>query len=214
MKPNLSWLANRLSIYYRPLLTGVYKRNQSQIRALVRSELGRAKLAVDLGSGSRPRNSFKADRVVGIDLFEDSENSVICLDLSRDKLPFQDNTVDLITAYDFFEHIPRWERQASDGLVVFPFVNLMQEIFRSLRPGGILYSVTPVYPRPEVFQDPTHVNFISRATFGKYFCGSAWASIYGFSGSFLMLRERRVGGHLHTLMKKPDSAGTVVSPHD
>ena len=44
----------------------------------------------------------------------------------------------------------------------------MNEIYRVLKPNGIFYGITPVYPKESVFVDPTHVNFITKNSF-KYF---------------------------------------------
>jgi SAM-dependent methyltransferase len=87
------------------------------------------------------------------------------------------------------EHIPRWERalgQDAEERIVFPFINLMNEIFRALKPGGLFYAVTPAFPSPAAFQDPTHINFITAET-KNYFTGSypiAKILGYGFEGSF------------------------------
>ncbi len=60
----------------------------------------------------------------------------------------------------------------------------MNEVFRVLRPGGVLYAVTPAYPVPEAFQDPTHVNIITERTH-LYFAGDQpMARMYGYIGNF------------------------------
>jgi len=47
-----------------------------------------------------------------------------------------------------------------------------------------LYALTPAFPNPEAFVDPTHVNIITDQTHA-YFCGHApMAGMYGFEGSF------------------------------
>ena len=65
----------------------------------------------------------------------------------------------------------------------------MNEIHRVLKPDGRFYAVTPAYPAPQAFQDPTHVNVITRGTW-EYFCGpSPAARMYGYTGAFEMLRN-------------------------
>ena len=66
----------------------------------------------------------------------------------------------------------------------------MNEIWRVLKPGGILYASTPAYPHNEAFQDPTHVNFITEKTV-EYFMGNVRyqaghdiGKMYGFIGRF------------------------------
>ena len=63
----------------------------------------------------------------------------------------------------------------------------MSEIYRILEPEGLLLASTPAYPRPEAFQDPTHVNIITETTH-TYFCGTnAYAIRYGFRGNFSII---------------------------
>ena len=142
---------------------------------------------LDIGSGPSPRNPFKAKLVVGADIRENTSNNVVFADLSKGKLPFDNNTFDYVTAYDVMEHIQRVSNE--DGKTVFPFILLVNEIFRVLKPGGIFLSLTPCYPYSEAFQDPTHVNIMTENTIEKYFCESAWARIYGYNGTFKMLQD-------------------------
>jgi hypothetical protein len=52
--------------------------------------------------------------------------------------------------------------------------------------------MTPCYPSPAAFQDPTHVNIITAKTH-EYFCGDQpGAAIYGFNGNFRELRSEWV----------------------
>lgn len=140
---------------------------------------------LDLGCGTQPKNPFKAHFLFGVDIRDFNSPNVIVkkANLAVEKIPYDDNFFDSVSAYDFLEHIPR-VIHFQDGHIVFPFVNLMSEIHRVLKPGGVFWARTPVYPALEVFQDPTHVNFITRDTH-KYFCGeSPDANIYGFQGRF------------------------------
>ena len=64
----------------------------------------------------------------------------------------------------------------------------MSEISLVLRPGGMLYAVTPCYPSREAFQDPTHVNIITDRTH-LYFCGDEpLGRMYGFTDRFTVRR--------------------------
>jgi hypothetical protein len=65
----------------------------------------------------------------------------------------------------------------------------MSEIHRVLKPNGMFYAVTPVYPSNEAFQDPTHVNFITDRTH-EYFCGDE--GLYGFKGNFEAIKIERI----------------------
>ena len=107
---------------------------------------------------------------------------------------------DYLTAFDFMEHIPR--------VVYVPhrrnaFIELMNEIYRVLKPGGLFLSMTPAYPHGVAFRDPTHVNFITEETFPMYFDDEKrWASIYGFKGAFNMRVHEWRGPHIFAVMQK------------
>jgi len=155
---------------------------------------------LDLGSGPNPNNPFNATEIYGIDIREDLGDNILSADLAIEPIPFGDNYFDYVTAFQFIEHIPR--------LIYAPnrrnsFVELMNEIFRTLKPGGIFLSVTPAYPHAPAFQDPTHVNIITENTFLNYFDDSTrWASMYGFTGAFSILSQEWAGFSLVTQMRK------------
>lgn len=163
--------------------------------------------SVDLGCGSRLRNPFCCHGAIGLDLHEDSCNNVISCDLASGLIPLPDSSADVVTAYDLIEHIPRYI-QGPHG-PEFPFLRLMNEVHRILKPNGLFFSKTPAYPFPEAFMDSTHVNIITEETFPKYFCSIGVgdfpeASRYGFNGNFLMVKQRWWGGAwLLTLMRRP-----------
>lgn len=140
---------------------------------------------LDLGCGNSPRNPYHAGELFGIDLHEENLNNNVQYkkaNLSIEKIPFEDNYFNSISAFDFIEHVPRI--LYTDGKTVLPFINLMNEIWRTLKPNGIFYAVTPAFPNPEAFQDPTHVNIITNKTH-EYFCGkNCYARNYGFQGEF------------------------------
>jgi SAM-dependent methyltransferase len=156
--------------------------------------------SLDLGCGIKPKNVFNADVVHGIDIRNDAENLVVKADLVIENIPFPENTFDYVTALDFLEHIPR--------LVYLPhrrnsFVELMNEIWRVMKEGGIFLSKTPAYPYPSAFVDPTHVNIITEQTFPRYFDNTnRWASMYGFIGSFQVIDQQWSGEHLISQLRK------------
>lgn len=148
-------------------------------------------LALDLGCGTNPRNPFQAKDLFGVDIRSDLERNIIKADLSTEPLPFDDNTFDFCTAFDFIEHIPR--NSYPQGKPRLAFLELMNEIHRALKPGGLLLHCTPAFPSKEVFQDPTHVNIITEDTMPFYFCTPhRWAAGYGFNGNFELIEQRWV----------------------
>ena len=74
-------------------------------------------------------------------------------------LPFEDESIHYITAFDFFEHVARVI--CADNKTSFRFVELMCDLYLVFKPGGYIFSHTPAFPSPAVFQDPTHVNFLT-----------------------------------------------------
>ena len=148
-------------------------------------------LSLDLGCGSNPRNPFQATKSFGVDIRGDLERNISRADLSIEPIPFGDNTFDFCTAFDFIEHIPR--SIYPQGKPRLAFVELMNEIHRVLKPGGMLLHFTPAFPSKEAFQDPTHVNIITKDTMPDYFCEPKnWAKGYGFNGSFELIEQRWV----------------------
>ncbi len=159
-------------------------------------------IALDLGSGIKPKNPFNADEVIGIDLCA-SEN-VIAVDLAIEPIPFPDNHFDFITAYDVLQTIPRLIYNPNRRMC---FVELMNEIYRVLKRDGIFLSYTPAYPKDAAFRDPTHVNYIAPETFSLYFdYANHWAAMYGFKGGFIIESQEWSGAHhLVTSTKKPQT---------
>lgn len=162
--------------------------------------------SLDIGSGPVPKNPFDANACFGADLRANDANNVVYSDLSQGALPFEDEKFDYVTAFDVLEHIPRVSLR--NGETVFPFIILMNEIFRVLKPGGVFLNCQPVFPGKSAFQDPTHVNLMSEDTMDYYFCSKAWARIYGYSGSFELLQDGWVGEKYFAFMEK--SAETPI----
>ena len=172
--------------------------------------------SLDLGCNDSPRNPYNFEELYGIDLNPIQSDHFIYTqaNLALEPIPFGDNLFDCVSAFDFIEHIPRQLLSLDTGRSRLPLIELMNEIWRVLKPGGIFYAATPFYPSPAAFQDPTHVNFITSDTH-NYFCGtSPYAKIYGFTGRFEILRaepvlfkttftaERTVAKYLYQLQKR------------
>ena len=158
--------------------------------------------SLDLGCGTIPKNPFEANILFGIDIRKNSEKNIKNCDLTTEPIPFENNYFNYITAFDFLEHIPRIIYNPNRR---FPFIELMNEVWRTLKLNGIFLSVTPVYPLTSAFQDPTHVNIITSETFTIYFDDyEKGGSMYGFKGAFKILDQSLSNVHLISLLQKKD----------
>jgi len=167
-------------------------------------------VSLDLGCGATPRNPFGAGRARGLDIAASSDSGVEACDLFRQAIPFGDREFDYVTAFDFLEHVPRVA--CTEERTRFPFIELMNEISRVLKEGGLFFSRTPAYPAKEAFQDPTHVNIITDQTIPYYFClnngtgEGPWGRRYGFQGEFVLLAQERIGCWLMALLARCPAA--------
>ncbi|NJD08703.1 MAG: class I SAM-dependent methyltransferase [Methylococcaceae bacterium] len=156
---------------------------------------------LDLGCGPHPQNPYKADEVYGVDIRSGLGPTIACADLAVEPIPFDSEMFDTVTAFHFMEHIPR--------VIYLPhrrlsFVELMNEIYRVLKIGGLFLSFTPALPDlAGTFEDPTHVNTITEGTFSWYFDDTHLrARAYGFTGKFEIVDQQWVNGSLLTQMRK------------
>lgn len=159
-------------------------------------------LSIDLGCSNSPKNPFNASEVFGIDLFEQKENNIYKCRLGFERIPFDENSFDFVSAFDLIEHIPRYSER--DDIHNNPFIFLMNEIWRILKVEGIFLSHTPIYPFKSSFQDPTHNNIITADTFNLYFSENKYeiASQYGINCNFKISDQYLYGEHLVSILKK------------
>lgn len=96
----------------------------------------------------------------------------LVVDIAANGLPFADNEVDEIRAYDFLEHIPQPK-------VVF----VMEEIWRVLKDGGKFEHFTPSTDGRGAFQDPYHVSYWNHNSW-LYWCNADYRALYGTKVNF------------------------------
>ncbi len=145
---------------------------------------------LDIGCGDVPRNPYHCKNLFAVDtralnnLKSNAEQFTYRQsNFAIDPLPFESQFFDSVSAFDVIEHIPR-QLYIGDRGMVYPFINLMNEIHRVLKPGGVFLATTPGFPRQEAFQDPTHVNIITLNTALYFNSESPLAAMYGFTGAF------------------------------
>lgn len=106
-------------------------------------------IKLDIGCGKQKQPGF-----VGID-YRDWGNVDIVHDLEQTPWPLPDNCVMTAVASHVLEHI-----NPHNGV----FIDVMDEIWRVVRPGGQFALVVPYAGSPGFWQDPTHCNGITEAT--------------------------------------------------
>lgn len=148
---------------------------------------------LDLGCGQSPRHPYGTGEPYGVDLMLTHPQLGVRYrqaNLAVEPIPFPDSFFSSVSAFDFLEHVPRILAAGSGTRL--PFIELMSEIYRVLEPNGRFYALTPAYPHPSVFVDPTHVNVLTEHSHA-YFCGSdPEAAQYGFKGRFDLIQSRWV----------------------
>lgn len=153
---------------------------------------------LDLGCGSTLR-AEEGFICYGVDIADVDLEEVREADLAIERIPYDSEEFDLVTAYDFMEHIPNFVYLpfAAGAVKRDSMIELWNEIYRVLKPGGEFYMVSPCYPDRSVFQDPTHVYVWTEET-PHYFSGDYYGmhDHYGHTSRFELL-DKRVNSNNH-----------------
>jgi len=156
--------------------------------------------SLDLGCGSIPNNIFNADLIIGIDLIDVPEMNIISCDLVYEKIPFPDNFFNYVTASDFLQYIPKSLFKIN---IRYPLIELMNEIYRVLKDGGIFLSYSPSIYNDDFIYDPSSINIITEHTFSLFFDDiNLLAKKYGFCGKFKIISQERKGSHTISILRK------------
>lgn len=186
-------------LFLRPIRPNLKNLDDIYQQFKVESEKTRS---LDLGCGFSPSNGFNADEAYGLDLYDDPEKNILKCRLGHQRIPFEKDSIDYLVASNILEHIPRVS--SNTDCDHYPFIFLMNECYRVLKPGGRFISITPMYPYPAAFQDPTHVNFITASTFDLYFSNNRLpiSAHYGIASDFGIIFRATLGQALVMIMTK------------
>lgn len=131
-------------------------------------------IKLNLGSGLRPQKGF-----VNIDNRAEVNPDLVC-DITKG-LPYKDNEIDEVRAWDLLEHIPLGKT-----------IGVIEEIWRVLKSGGIFESFTPDAENGQgAFQDPTHLSFWVENSW-LYYSHSAYRKLHNIKANFQITEMNRV----------------------
>ena len=122
-------------------------------------------MKLNLGCGYRKLRDY-----INIDIRENVRPDLVC-DIENG-LPFKDGTVDEVRAFDILEHI-------KIGMTI----SAIEEIWRVLVDGGMLYHMTPSTDGRGAFQDPTHKSFWNINSW-LYYTDDAHRKLYDIKAKF------------------------------
>lgn len=120
---------------------------------------------LNLGCGLRKMTDY-----VNIDSRKET-NPDMLIDVSEG-LPFADDSIEEVRAYDFLAHV------APDKTIF-----VVEEIFRVLKAGGKFEHFTPTTDARGAFQDPTHRSFWNLNSW-LYYMDDAYRALYGIKAKF------------------------------
>jgi len=137
---------------------------------------------LDLGAAHNPAPGF-----VSVDL----QDATINCDI-RFGLPLPDDSVGVIRAHDFLEHMNTCPDSScthgADGVGPRCVVGIMNEFHRVLAPGGWLLTHTPSTDGRGAFQDPTHTSYWNPNSFWYYTRADQARFVRGLDCRFQMAR--------------------------
>ena len=111
------------------------------------------KVHVELGCGEN-RRDMDGYKNIGIDIVDGKCVDIVC-NLGFEDIPLSADYADFVQGIDFIEHVPKCVWEEKKRLV--PLIQVMNEVWRILKPNGELYLETP-FSNWAYDRDPTHVS--------------------------------------------------------
>lgn len=131
------------------------------------------KQALHIGCGMH-----KMPGAIGLDIV-DLPGVDVVIDLERERIPFPDNTFEIVYAHHVLEHISR-------------LTDVMTELHRVCQTGARIEVVVPYFTCVGAFGDPTHVRFFTYKTF-EHFTDTKNKDLYNwFSATRFIIKYRRI----------------------
>lgn len=131
---------------------------------------------LNLGCGNDIREGF-----INIDLIDAADLKIDLETVGKEKkFPYPDNSVELTLCSHVLEHLHN-------------FKDLMNELHRVTKPGGVVTIFVPIYPSKQAFQDPTHVRFFTDETFSYLNQDSDYHKEHGVNYGFKPWKLQRQG---------------------
>lgn len=148
--------------------------------------------AIDLGA-----HHNKPEGYLGVDLRPGKGVDIVTNFFDLD---FQPNSVGVIRAYDFMEHVGNENRQ-----------RFMEKCYELLAHGGMLLSMTPSTDGRGAFQDPTHTAQWNSNSFW-YYTQKEYADFVDFKGRFQVSMLRNfLPSHFHVLHDIPYVQANLIA---
>ena len=107
------------------------------------------RVEVDLGCGNKKRPN-----TIGVD-FNDRTKADVIHDLNSFPYPFENTSIDMVYIDNTLEHL-------DDPIAV------MGELYRIVKPGGVVKVIVPYFRSVSAFTDPTHKHFFTVESFSYY----------------------------------------------
>lgn len=191
---------------------------------------------LDLGCGLKPRTSTPpADVCWGVDImprppelprdwmYQQCDLVVQGLEWAN----FNADSFDTVFAYDVLEHLPNsiWMPSGDidwNGKAIYRrrdvHINLFNEVYRILKPGGRFETFTPHMPHfQDVFRDPQHVSFWTEDRWSYLIHDGeniAQARGYGLTAHFRLEERAWHGAHLKVVLQALKEADHGHPPTD
>ena len=157
---------------------------------------------LELGCGPNIRDPFITGDAWGVDLIstENQSAKVKTADLVVDAIPFEDQSFDHVYAFNLLAQLPRLAYVPQRRL---PLVELMNEIHRVLKPGGLFLSLCAGSPSLGGDENSIFTNVVTEKTLADGYCEpQRFAAAYGYVGRFQLEHQRfQEDGQLLTLMR-------------